>query len=87
MDFTFCRLKLGFLCASQCSSHAIKCGQSETVASLGNHFKQSLSTLSAPVTEQQGKRERGTEQYLQDSSGYLSPGVETRPVVDVLEYT
>lgn len=77
----------GLLCASQCSSHAIKCGQSETVASLGICIKQSLSTLSAPVTEQQEKRERGTEQYLQDYSGNLSPGVETSPVVDVLECT
>lgn len=49
---------LGLLCASQCCSHAIKCGQTETVASLGIRFKQSVSTLSAPVTEQQGKRER-----------------------------
>lgn len=42
-----------------------ECGQSEMVANLGIHFEQSLSTLSALVTEQQGEV---SEQYLQDSS-------------------
>lgn len=42
-----------------------ECGQSEMVANLGIHFEQSLNTLSAPVTEQQGQF---SEQYLQDLS-------------------
>lgn len=42
-----------------------ECGQSEMEANLRIHFEQSLSTLSAPVTEQQGQF---SEQYLQDPS-------------------
>ena len=42
-----------------------ECGQSEMAANLGIHFEQSLGTISAPVTEQQGEF---SEQYLQDSS-------------------
>lgn len=42
-----------------------ECGQSEMVANLGTHFEQSISTLSAPVTEQEGKF---SVHYLQDSS-------------------
>lgn len=42
-----------------------ECLQSEMVANLGIHFEQSLSILSAPVTEQQAEL---SEQYLQDSS-------------------
>lgn len=52
------------MCRSVCLGSCVRasfagvqyeCGQSEMVANLGTHFKQSLSALSVPVTEQQGE--------------------------------
>ena len=45
-----------------------ECGQSEMVANLGIRFEQSLSALSAPVTEQQGEF---SEHYLQEYSASI----------------
>lgn len=53
-----------------------ECGQSKMVANLGTHFEQSLSTLSAPVTEQQGDI---LEQYLQDFFVSIKSWSRNRP--------